>query len=297
MKSKCFLFALMVMALLFHSAPVCLAAYDLEVPVDPWEEYRLQFRNYSRQLLKSYDRAFMNDYEGAVREAGLAIEILPEEGLAYAERGKYYRILNSQKDAERDFRMALTLFDQAIRRYRPDSAGKKLQKGAARKVDPADSALLVATLRYQRGEAYFSQELYRQAWDDFGAACENGNQVACARLQDVEQIEKRGVNWVPLSMRQFYDKQRIERISGDAVRVWLRREDPLSSSAGAGQETLLQQLELRCDFGKFRLLEQLIVQGNAARDAVTVADGFDTPAPGSATGKLMIMFCSPLRLK
>lgn len=293
MNNKRLILALMILALLLRMAPLCQAAYDLEVPVDPWEEYRLQFKKYSQQLLKSYDRAFVNDYEGAIREAGKAIDILPEEGLAYAERAKYYRILNNPKDADRDFRKALTLFDQAIQRYRPGSGDKKLPKGARRKVDPAESARLVATLRYQRGEAYFSQEQYRQSRDDFGTACKGGSSVACTRLQDVEQVEKRGVNWVPLSARQFYDKQRIERISKNTVRVWVRREDLQPSAAGAGQEAMLQQLELRCNSRQFRMLERLLVSATGAKTPEATEAGFSRPAPGSAAGTLMVMFCSP----
>lgn len=284
---------LLILALLFRMAPLCQAAYDLEVPADPWEEYRLQFRKYSQLLLKSYDRAFANDYEGALREAGKAIDILPEEGLAYAERAKYYRILNNKKEADRDFRKALTMFDQAIQRYRPGSGDKKLKKGTRGKVGPVESARLVATLRYQRGEAYFSQEQYRQSKDDFEAACKVGSQVACARLKDVELIEKMGVNWVPLSMRQFYDKQRVERVSKDAVRVWVRWEDLRPSAAGAGQEAMMQHLELSCDSRRFRLLERLSVSDDGARKSEPVETGFEQPTAGSAAGTLLVMFCSP----
>ena len=284
--------ALMLLALLLHMAPLCQAAYDLEVPADPWEEYRQQFKKYSQQLLKSYDRAFANDYEGAIREAGKAIDILPEEGLAYAERAKYHRILSNPQDAERDFRKSLTLFDQAIQRYRPGNRDKKLKKGSRRKTDPGESAKLVTTLLYQRGEAYFSQEQYRQSKDDFKTACKGGSSVACSRLQDVELIEKRGVNWVPLSTRQFYDKQRIERISKDTVRVWVRREDPQPSAADAGQEAMLQHLELNCNSRQFRMLERFWVSAAGASSPEAAENGFSGPTPGSAAGTLMVMFCS-----
>lgn len=292
MNSKHLALALMALVLLLRMAPICQAAYDLEVPADPWDEYRLQFKKYSQQLQKSYDRAFVNDYEGAVREAGKAIDILPEEGLAYAERAKYYRILSKPKDADLDFRKALTLFDQAIQRYRPGSADKKLKKGVRRKIDPAESARLVAALSYQRGEAYFSQGQYRQSRDDFGAACKGGSSVACNRLLDVDKVEKRGVNWVPLSARQFYDKQSIER-SKDTVRVWVRREDLQSSSAGAGQEAMLQHLELQCDARQFRMLERQLVSANGGKTPEAAEIGLNRPAPGSAAGTLMVMFCSP----
>lgn len=292
MNTKRTVLVFIILALLLYMAPFCQAAYDLEVPADPWEEYRLQFKKYSQLLLKSYDRAFVNDYEGAIREAGKAIDVLPDEGLAYAERAKYYRILSNPKEAERDFRKALTLFDQAIQRYRPGSRGKKLPKGTLRKVDPAESARLLATLRYQRGEAYFSQEQYRQSRDDFGTACKSGSSVACSRLQDVELIEKRGINWVPLSTRQFYDKQRIERTSRDTVRVWVRREELQPSSANAGQEAMLQHLELRCDSRQFRMLERLLVSNTGATTPEAAEDGLNRPTPGSAEGTLMVMFCS-----
>lgn len=291
---------LMILALLLCMAPLCRAAYDLEVPADPWDEYRLQFKKYSQLLLKSYDRAFVNDYEGAIGEAGKAIEILPDEGLAYAERAKYYRILSNPKESERDFRKALTLFDQAIQRYRPGNKGnkgKKLPKNALRKVDPAESAKLLATLRYQRGEAYFSQEQYRQSRDDFGAACKDGSSAACSRLQDVELIEKRGINWVPLSTRQFYDNQRIERTSSNTVRVWVRREELQPSAANAGQGAMLQHLELRCESRQFRMLERLLVSNTGAITPEAVEDGLNSPTPGSAEGTLMVMFCSQRDLK
>lgn len=293
MNNKHAFLVLMILALLLGMALICQAAYDLEVPADPWDEYRLQFKKYSQQLQKSYDRAFVNDYEGAVREAGKAVDILPEEGLAYAERAKYYRILNKPNAADLDFRKALTLFDQAIQRYRPGSGDKRLQKGARRKVDPAESARLVTTIRYQRGEAYFSQGQYRQSRDDFGTACKGGSSVACNRLQDVDLVEKRGVNWVPLSARQFYDKQRIERLSKDTVRVWVRREDLQPSSAGAGQEAMLQHLELRCDSRQFRMLERLLVSANGVKAPEAAEIGLNRPTPGSAAGTLMVMFCSP----
>src|SRR6185369_3476745 len=96
--------SLLILSGLLGPAAHSWAAYDLEVPTDPREERRLQFTKYSRQLLKSYDLAFVDDYTGAIREVTAAIDILPDEGLAYAERAKYLRTLNNPKDAERDLR-------------------------------------------------------------------------------------------------------------------------------------------------------------------------------------------------
>ena len=133
------------------------AAYNLEVPIEPLDEYRLQFKNYSKHLLASYDRAFVDDYDGAIREVDKAIELLPDEGIGFAERGKYHRILHGATLADRDFKEAIALFGQAIERYRP-RMDKKTKKGAAQKKSTDDAGRLVATLHYQRGEAYFNFE-------------------------------------------------------------------------------------------------------------------------------------------
>lgn len=277
---------------------VAQAAYNLEVPADPRDEYRLQFKTYSQHLLASYDRAFVDDYEGAIREVDRAIDLLPEEGIGYAERGKYYRMINDSARAEVDFKKALLLFERALARYRP-VAGKKNRKKAVRKVDPAEAARLIATLHYQRGEAYFSFEHYRQAGDDFRIACRGGNSAACSRMGDVTAIEKRGTNWVPISALQFYDRQRLEYSPGDLVRVWIRREDSLSAQGEAVPEnSIQQQLELNCSTREFRLLEDPV----AAKSGLpvkrkSVVPLFSKPAPGSAPGKLLMLLCSRPPLK
>jgi tetratricopeptide (TPR) repeat protein len=271
----------------------CLAAYDLEVPVDPWDEYQLQFRKYSQQLLKSYDRAIVNDYEGAIAEATKAIDILPEEGLAYAERAKYYRTLNKQKDADRDFRKALTLFDQAIQRYKPGNSDKKPKKPTFRNVNETEAAKLIASIQYQRGETSFSLERYQQAKDDFVTSCKGGNAAACSRLKDVELIGKRGINWVPLLASQFYDRQKVERVSKDVFRVWVLREDLLQSQPDVAQAAKQQHLELNCNTRLFRLMEGFTVSGSGEKTSDTVDTATVRPTPGSAAGKLMVMLCSP----
>lgn len=278
--------------------PPALAAYDLEVPADPWDEYRLQFKTYSRHLLASYDLAFVDDYDGAIREVDRAIELLPEEGIGYAERGKYYRMINDPARAEADFKKALLLFERALVRYRP-VAGNKKRKKAVRKVDPAEAARLIATLHYQRGEAYFSFEHYRQASDDFKIACRGGSSAACSRMGDVTAIEKRGSNWVPISALQFYDRQRLEYSPGDLVRVWVRREDSLSEQGEAGPELhIQQQLELKCSTREFRLLEDPAAPKSGLpvkrKSAVPL---FSKPAPGSAPGKLLTLLCARPPLK
>ncbi|HEY3309496.1 MAG TPA: hypothetical protein VGJ93_13665 [Desulfuromonadaceae bacterium] len=291
-------FSLLVLALaLILTVTPCLAAYDLEVPADPWDEYRLQFKKYSQQLQKSYDRAFMNDYEGAVLEASKAIEILPDEGLAYAERAKCFRTLNNNKDAELDLRKALTLFDLAIQRYRPGSEKKSGKAGKLRKVSSAESARLVTALRYQRGEAYFLLEQYRQAKEDFNAACKGGSTVACARQQEVEQAEKRGTNWVPLSARQFYDRQRIKRPAGNLVNVWVRQEDLPRIASPAEQDIILQHLELECDSRTFRQLEAGAEAAAGKSVAASAQEGFGKPVTGSAINKLLIILCPATSLK
>lgn len=269
------------------------AAYNLEVPVEPWDEYRLQFKNYSKYLLASYDRAFVDDYEGAIREVDKAIELLPEEGIGFAERGKYHRIINNATLAERDFKAAINLFDLAIERYRP-GANKKLKKRATRKTNPADAGRLVATLRYQRGEAYFSFEQYRQASDDFAAACQGGSAAACSRIWDIKAIEKRGVQWVPLSARQYYDRLRVEHPSPTVVRVWVRREEPQPVQVESGPESYIQQhLELNCSTREFRLIEALVISSGSQSMVEKVAgSGFTKPITGTAPSKLMIALCS-----
>ena len=295
MKYNPFLMVLLLASML--TATPCLSAYDLEVPADPWEEYRLQFKKYSQQLQKSYDRAFMNDYEGAVLEATKAIEILPEEGLAYAERAKNYRTLNNNKDAELDLRKALTLFDLAIQRYRPDNTKKPAKGVKLRKVSATESARLVTALRYQRGEAYFLLEQYRQAREDFSAACKGGSTVACARQQEVQQVEIRGANWVPLSARQFYDRQRIKRPARNLVNVWVRQEEVQRVAAPAEQDLILQHLELECDSRTFRQLEAGAGVVTGKGFAALGQEGFSRPLPGSAINKLMIMLCPATSLK
>lgn len=274
------------------------AAYNLEVPVDPWDEYRLQFKTYSRLLLASYDRAFIDDYEGAIREVGKAIDLLPEEGIGYAERGKYYRMLNNTALAESDFKKSLLLFDRAIERYRPDG-DRKSKKRASRKVDPAEAARLIATLRYQRGEAYFNFEHYHQAADDFAASCQSGNTVACSRMWDVKAIEKRGLNWVPISALQYYDRQRVERPARDVVRAWVRREDSQPVHEEGGNVKYVQQhLELNCTTREFRLLEAFVSSGSRQPPSKKAPEpGFSKPVPGSAPSRLLTILCSGSVLK
>lgn len=274
------------------------AAYDLEVPADPWDEYRLQFKTYSKHLLASYDRAFVDDYEGAIREVGRAIELLPDEGIGYAERGKYYRMINDHVLAEADFKKALVLFERALARYRPVSAKKK-QKKSVRKVDPAEAARLIATLHYQRGEAYYGFEKYRQAGDDFGIACRGGNSAACSRALDVRAIEKRGINWAPISALQYYDRQRVEYVDADLVRVWVRREDSLPAQFEAGSEKhVQQQLELKCSTREFRLLEdQAAPNQKSAVKRKSAVPLYSKAAPGSAPSKILTLLCARPPLK
>lgn len=269
------------------------AAYNLEVPVEPWDEYRLQFKTYSKFLLASYDRAFVDDYEGAISEVDKAIELLPEEGLGYAERGKYRRILSDTARGDADFKTSLALFAQAIERYRP-GADKKSRKSPFRKINQGDAARLVATLRYQRGEAYYNFEQYRQANEDFAAACQAGNGAACSRIWDIKAIEKRGLQWVPLTARQYYDRRRVENPSPSIVRVWVRREDPQPVQAEGGSESYVQQqLELNCSSHEFRLIEALVVSSSGTQQSEKVSGtGFVKPMAGSAPSKLMITLCS-----
>lgn len=286
------LIILVVMLFLSVDASRSFAAYNLEVPVEPWDEYRLQFKNYSKHLLASYDRAFVDDYEGAIREVDKAIELLPDEGIGFAERAKYRRMLNSHPQADADFKVAMTLFDKAIERYRP-GADKKTKKGAVRKFNPADAGRLIATIRFQRGEAYFNFEQYRQASDDFAAACQGGNAAACGRIWDVKAIEKRGSQWVPLSARQFYDRKRVDNPTAALVRVWVRREDPQPVQAGSGTDSYIQQhLELNCATREFRLIEALAISNGSQSLAEKVAgSGFAKPAAGTAPSKLLTLLC------
>lgn len=269
------------------------AAFNLEVPAEPWDEYRLQFKNYSKHLLSSYDRAFVDDYEGAIREVDKAIEVLPEEGIGFAERAKYHRILSNVALAEKDFKMAISLFELAIERYRP-GAEKKSKKTIVRKTSPADAARLIATLRYQRGEAYFNFEQYRQASDDFAAACQGGNASACSRIWDVKSVEKRGVQWAPIAARQYYDRKSVERPAPSLVRVWVRREEPQPAQTESGLESYIQQrLELNCSSREFRLLEALVISSGSQSMSENVAgSGFTRPITGSAPSKLLIVLCS-----
>ncbi len=287
----------LIAALCICCSPV-LAAYNLEVPVDPWDEYRLQFKTYSKYLLASYDRAFVDDYEGAIREVGKAIELLPEEGIGYAERGKYYRMLNNPKMAEVDFKKSLLLFERAIEMYRPDKS-RKNKKSVSRKVDQAEAVRLIATLRYQRGEAYFGFEHYRQAADDFAASCQSGNTISCSRIWDVKAIEKRGTHWVPISALQYYDRQRIERSAPDVIRAWVRREDSQPVQAEAGPEKYIQQhLELNCSTREFRLLEAFVSSvGRSSSSLKDAVSGFAKPVPGSAPSKLLTILCAGSSLK
>lgn len=284
--------SIIIVILVLMRSSAAFAAYNLEVPVEPWDEYRLQFKNYSKHLLASYDRAFVDDYEGAIREVDKAIELLPEEGIGFAERGKFQRILQNFVAAERDLKEAVSLFGQAIERYRP-GADKKSKKKATRNINSADAGHLVATLRYQRGEAYFNFEQYRQASEDFAAACQGGNAAACSRLWDVKAIEKRGVHWVPLSTRQFYDRRSVKRPSSELVRVWVRREEPQPVQLESGSEGyVLQHFELNCPNREFRLVVAMsVVSGSQPLEVKLAETGFLKPTTGSAPSKLIISLC------
>lgn len=280
------------MLIFIIGTPRVFAAYNLEVPVEPWDEFRLQFKKYSRFLLASYDRAFADDYEGAIREVDKAIELLPDEGLGFAERSKYNRIINNAIQAENDFKTAIYLFDKAIAQYAP-KANSKAKKKTLRKASKGDAGRLVATLRYQRGEAYFNFEQYRQAGADFAAACQGGNSAACSRIWDAKAVEKRGVQWVPLSSRQYYDRQRIERISPTVVRVWIRREEFQPLQTESGPDSYIQQhLELNCSNREFRLIEAItFANGNRQEAEEVTGSGFMKPVAGSASSRLMISLC------
>lgn len=284
------IFVLLVVCLCLERPVTSSAAYNLEVPVDPWDEYRQQFRNYSKLLLKSYDRAFVNDYDSAVREATKAIELLPDEGLAYAERAYYQRMMNNHVAADTDFRMALNMFARTLERYRPVKQGKKSDK-KNRPLDPAATAQLIATTHYQRGEVYFRFEQYQSALTDFSLACQGGEALACSKMWETKQIEKRGTHWVPVANRQFYDKLRIDitTVPG-SVRVWLRREDaPVLQAEEVLQGSALQQhLELRCASNEYRIVEGF---SRITGDQVTFDELYRKPVPGSAVSKLMYMYC------
>lgn len=284
---------LLVPLFLLLSISRSVAAYNLEVPAEPWDEYRLQFKNYSKYLLASYDRAFVDDYVGAINEVEKAIELLPDEGIGFAERGKYHRTLNNTALAEKDFRTAISLFNQAIERYRPGQ-DKKSKKTAVRKVSPGDANRLIATLRFQRGEAFYNFEQYRQASEDFAAACQGGNSAACSRIWDIKAIEKRGIQWVPLSARQYYDRKSIKYISPSVTRVWVRREEPQLVQAESGADGyILQHLELNCSTREFALIVGLVVASDSQPMTLKLADsGFSKPVAGSAASRLMVMVCS-----
>lgn len=268
------------------------AAYNLEVPTEPWDEYRLQFKKYSQHLLASYDRAFVEDFDGAIREVDKAIQLLPEEGIGFAERSRYHRILTHSLQAENDFKTAISLFDKAIEQYRPKT-DKKSKKKLTRKTNTADAGRLVATLRYQRGEAYFNFEQYRKASDDFAAACQGGNSIACARIWDIKSIEKRGVHWAPISARQYYDRRRIERPSPAVVRVWVRREEFQSVQAESDSESYIQQyIELNCPTREFRLVEAFAVSNGSQHVTEKGAgSGFAKATVGSVPSKLLTVLC------
>lgn len=283
---------LLITLILLLGNSLAYGAYNLEVPVEPWDEYRLQFKNYSKHLLASYDRAFVDDYEGAIREVDKAIELLPEEGIGFAERSKYQRTLQNFTSADRDLKEAIKLFDQAIERYQP-GAERKSKKKQTRKINPADAGRLVATLRYQRGEAYFNFEQYRPASSDFAASCQGGNASACSRIWDVKAIEKRGTHWVPLSTRQYYDRRSVKRPSPSVVRVWVRREEPQPVQPESGSEGyVLQHFELNCSNREFRLIVAMVIaEGSQPMDVKLSETGFTKPAAGSVPNKLMIALC------
>lgn len=280
-------FFLVLFLLVVSTAPLS-AAYNLEVPVDPWEEYRQQFRTYSRLLLKSYDRAFVNDYEGALREASEAIELLPDEGLGYAERAYYQRMMNNHVAADKDFRIALAMFAKTLELYAPGRKPKKGEK--SRKPNPASAARLSATTLYQRGEVYFRFEQYQAALTDFSLACQGGETLACSRMWETKSVTKRGVNWVPVATRQFYDKLRVDTATvPGSVRVWVRREDtPVSQTEEALEGALLQHLELRCASADYRILEGF---SRITGDQIAFEELYRKPVPGSAVSKLLYLYC------
>lgn len=284
------IFIVLILCLCLGKPFAAFGAYNLEVPVDPWDEYRQLFKNYSRLLLKSYDKAFVNDYEAAAKEATKAIELLPDEGLAYAERAYYQRMMNNHVAADTDFRLALTMFSRTLERYRPAKKPKKNDR-KSRQLDPSATAHLIATTHYQRGEVYYRFEQYQLALTDFSLACQGGEALACAKMWETKQIEKRGAQWVPVANRQFYDKQRVDTASvPGSVRVWLRREDaPVLQADEMLQGSALQQhLELRCASGEYRILEGF---SRITGDQVVFEELYRKPVPGSAVSKLLYMYC------
>lgn len=295
------LISLLRAAVLGSVLAVCsaaMAAAPLEVAPDSWDEFRQQYAVYSRYLLASYDRAFVDDFEGAVREVDKAIALLPDEGIGFAERGKYFRMLNRSDRAIADYKKSLALFDRAIERYQPGRAGH-IRKTPSRRIDPEKALQLIATLRLQRGEAHFSFEQYRQAGEDFAAACQGGSPAACSRLWDVKAAEKRGLQWVPISSRQFYDRQRVEHPAHGIVRVWVRREDAQPVRSEVGPANYVQQhLELNCSTREFRLIEATQV-ASAPGTVAEVATAVPSQAAvrGTAPGKLLMMLCPRVMLK
>lgn len=279
---------LSVILLVSISAP--LWGYDLEVPSDPWEDFRQQYKLYTRKLQKSFDRSFSHDYIGAVAEATAAIEILPDEGLAYAERAKLQLTLNNQKEADSDFRKALQLFERAMERYRKGPSGKQAAKSKT-KISAGEVARLIATTRYQRGEAYLAFEQYRNAREDFEAACKGGAASACPRIADVDQIQKRGANWVPLSPRQSYDRLRVSRPAAGLVRTWIRREEMRSDIDDGGPVAQEHLVELRCETKDFKIVEGFVQYASGAKTPVAPDDSYSKPMPGNGVGKLLVMLC------
>lgn len=271
------------------------AAYNLEVPVEPWDEYRLQFKNYSKHLLASYDRAFVDDYQGAVREVSRAIELLPDEGIGFAERSKYYRILQRFSDADLDFKTAILSFNKAIDKYSPEKS-KRSKKKAFRNPNPNEARRLIATLRYQRGEAYFNFEQYKQASDDFAFACQGGNATACSRIWDVKAIEKRGIQWIPISARQYYDRSSVKKYNGSLISVWVRREESQPVQLAISSENYIQQhIELNCATKEFRLIDAMAVSdGGSLMLEKPTETSFTKTLQGTTPNKLMIILCPPI---
>jgi len=277
-------------AVLLVSMSLPLWGYDLEVPSDPWEDFRQQYKLYTRKLQKSFDRSFSHDYTGAVAEATAAIEILPDEGLAYAERAKLHLTLNNQKEADSDFRKALQLFERAMERYRKGPSSKQAAKSKT-KASAGDVARLIATTRYQRGEAFLAFEQYRNAREDFEVACKGGIASACPRVVDVDQIQKRGANWVPLSPRQSYDRQRVIRPAAGLVRAWIRREELRSDIDDGGPVAQEHLVELRCETRDFKIVDGFAQSASGEKTPVAPDTGYSKPMPGNGVGKLLVMLC------
>lgn len=284
--------ASVIALLLLFSTSQVFAVYNLEVPAEPWDEYRLQFKNYTKHLQASYDLAFLDDYEGAVREVNKAIELLPDEGSGFAERSKYHRILQNKKLANQDLQQAITLFGLAIERYRPHK-DKKSKKNRTRKMDLAKADQLVATLQFQRAEAYFSDEQYKKATDDFISACQGGNALACTRILDVKAIIKLGSEWVPISSRQYYNRRAIEEPTEGIIRVRVLRDDEQRTEDGNSSESYVEQLfEINCVTREFHLVEAQVTS-NGKKSAVEnfVTPSFMKPIIGTTPGKLITAIC------